>query len=150
MNRILLLLALCLPLSLPAQTNPAAAIFAVLNKSAADWNRGDIDAFATSYKHSPDILFIGSRISRGYDQMLATYHARYPTAAAMGQLSFLQLEVQPLDARFATATGRFHLERTIAGGGNADGYFLLVLERTADGWRIVRDDTTSLPRPATN
>src|ERR1700722_8217403 len=42
------------------------AILAVLDKQVVDWNRGDIEAFATTYKNSPDILFIGSTISRGY------------------------------------------------------------------------------------
>jgi ketosteroid isomerase-like protein len=129
-----------------AQNTPDAnAIRAVMDKSAADWNRGDIDTFATSYKNSPDILFIGHAVSRGYAQMVATYHSTYPSRAAMGTLSFSQLEVQPLDQRFATTTGHFHLERTAAGGGNADGYFLLVLEKTPTGWKIVRDDTTALP-----
>jgi hypothetical protein len=137
-------------MALTAQTasreNPQApAIFAMLNKSADDWNRGELDTFATSYKNSPDILFIGRKISRGYDQMLAAYKTGYPTREKMGTLSFSQLETQPLDAAFATVTGHFHLERTAAGGGNADGYFLLVVEKTAAGWKIVRDDTTALP-----
>jgi len=141
---------LLLPMALTAQTasreNPQApAIFAMLNKSADDWNRGELDTFATSYKNSPDILFIGRKISRGYDQMLAAYKTGYPTREKMGTLSFSQLETQPLDAAFATVTGHFHLERTAAGGGNADGYFLLVVEKTAAGWKIVRDDTTALP-----
>jgi ketosteroid isomerase-like protein len=63
----------------------------------------------------------------------------------MGTLTFTHLEVQPLDTHFATATGHFHLDRTPTAGGNADGYFLLVLELTPTGWKIVRDDTTSLP-----
>jgi ketosteroid isomerase-like protein len=149
MRRLLLLLTLCLPIPALAQAiNPAAdAIFAVLNHSADDWNRGDLDAFATSYKNSPDILFIGHTISRGYAQMLATYKAAYPTAEKRGTLTFTHLEVQPLDAHFATATGHFHLDRTPAGGGNADGYFLLVFERTPAGWKIVRDDSTALPPP---
>ncbi|MGA7157943.1 MAG: nuclear transport factor 2 family protein [Acidobacteriaceae bacterium] len=124
------------------------AITAALNQSADDWNRGDLDAFATSYKNSPDILFMGRTIQHGYAQMLARYKAAYPTHAAMGTLSFTRLEVQPLDDHFATVTGHFHLERTASGGGNADGYFLLVLEHTAGGWKIVRDDTTALPPPA--
>jgi ketosteroid isomerase-like protein len=147
-SRLILALALCLPLAAAAQTNPAEPIFAVLNQSAVDWNRGDLDAFASSYKHSPDILFIGHKIARGYDQMLATYNAAYDTPEKRGTLTFTQLEVQPLDANFATATGHFHLERTPAGGGNSDGYFLLVLENTPTGWKIVRDDTTLLPQPA--
>jgi hypothetical protein len=68
MRRILLALTLCsLALPAAAQANPAAeSIFAMLNKSAADWNRGDLDAFALSYKNSPDILFMGARISHGF------------------------------------------------------------------------------------
>jgi ketosteroid isomerase-like protein len=147
--RRLYLLVLCLSL-LPsafaqAQTADAEAILAMMNKSVADWNRGDIDAFATCYKDAPTILFISKTIYRGYAQMLARYKTAYPTPEKMGALSFTQLEVQPLDARFATTTGHFHLDRTPAAGGPADGYFLLVLEKTPAGWKIVRDDTTALP-----
>ena len=146
--------ALLLVVAAPAwpQTSPTPsetqAITAVLNKSVDDWNRGDLDAFATSYKNSPDILFMGRNIQHGYAQMLARYKSAYPTQAAMGTLSFSQLAVQPLDGRFATVTGNFHLERRTTGGGNADGYFLLVMEHTPAGWKIVRDATTSLPPPA--
>ncbi|QMV18597.1 DUF4440 domain-containing protein [Granulicella sp. 5B5] len=145
--RFVLAAILCvLPLAAAAQYNgEAATIIGVMNKSAADWNRGDLDTFATSYKDSPDILFIGRSISRGYQQMVATYKRNYATREQMGTLTFTQLEVQPLDVRFATVTGHFHLERTQAGGGNADGYFLLVFEKTLAGWKIVRDDSTSLP-----
>jgi ketosteroid isomerase-like protein len=151
MNRLAIVLLLCMPLAATAQPSPtpeAQAIITVLNKSADDWNRGDLDAFATSYKNSPDILFMGRTIQHGYAQMLAHYKAAYTNSAAMGTLSFTQLDVQPLDANFATVTGRFHLERTPAGGGNADGYFLLVVEHTPTGWKIIRDDTSALPPPA--
>jgi ketosteroid isomerase-like protein len=154
LTHLILALTLCLPLTALAQPTPeASAIFApivsMMNKSAADWNRGDLDAFATSYKNSPDILFIGRKISRGYAQMLATYKSSYNTPEKMGHLSFTQLEVQGLAygheaPHFATVTGHFHLERTSAGGGNSDGYFLLVVEKTPEGWKIVRDDSTSL------
>ncbi|HEY4009218.1 MAG TPA: nuclear transport factor 2 family protein [Acidobacteriaceae bacterium] len=126
----------------------SAAILAMLHRQADDWNRGDLDAFATGYKRSPDILFMGRTIRRGYDQMLAGYRKSFPTAEAMGKLTFSDLEVQPLGEHFATVTGRFHLERTAAGGGDAGGYYLLVLEKTPEGWKIVRDDTTDDPHPA--
>jgi ketosteroid isomerase-like protein len=128
------------------EISPAQAIRAVLDEQVVDWNRGDMQAFAAGYKNSPDILFIGSRISRGYAQMLDTYRKNYSTKEKMGTLNFSELEVQPLDERFATVTGHFHLERTAAGGGNADGHFLLVFEKTPDGWKIVRDDTTVPPK----
>ncbi len=124
--------------------NPAEGITALLNRQAADWNRGDLDAFATGYKNSPDILFIGSTIEHGYAGMLAGYRKHYPTHEAMGTLSFTDLAVQPLDEHFATTTGHYHLQRSLKGGGDASGFFLLVLEKTAEGWKIVRDDTTTL------
>jgi len=133
-------------LLLAQNTAPAQAIRAVLDKQVVDWNRGDLDAFATGYKNSPDILFMGSKISRGYAQMLDTYRNGYSTKEKMGTLNFTALEVQPLDEHFATVTGNFHLERTAAGGGNADGYFLLVVEKTPAGWKIVRDATTVPPK----
>ena len=134
-----------------AQGSPAGekdAIVAMLTRQAADWNRGDLNAFATGYKRSPDILFMGKTIRHGYDQMLAGYRKSFPNRAAMGKLTFSDLEVQPLDDHFATVTGRFHLERTAAGGGDAGGYYLLVVEKTPAGWKIVRDDTTDDPHPA--
>ena len=118
-----------------------SAIRAVLAQQAVDWNRGDLDAFATGYKNSPDILFIGSKVSRGYSQMLERYRTAYSTREKMGTLTYSDLEVQPLDDQFATVTGRFHLERTAAGGGDASGSYLLVFEKTAQGWKIVRDVT---------
>lgn len=133
--------------AMEVDTQDAAAIKKLLTDQAADWNRGDLQAFAQGYKHAPDILFMGgSSIRRGYEGMLARYKENYPTRERMGQLTFTELEVQPLGPGFATTTGHFHLERSAAGGGNADGVFLLVLEQTRrDGWKIVRDDTTSLP-----
>jgi|SRR5882757_4569269 len=149
---LILFLSFAIPATstfLRAQSTPEAqAIRAVLDKQVVDWNRGDLESFATGYKNSPEILFMGSKISRGYAQMLDTYRNGYSTKEKMGTLSFTALEVQPLDDHFATVTGNFHLERTAAGGGNADGYFLLVVEKTPAGWKIVRDATTVPPKKA--
>jgi uncharacterized protein (TIGR02246 family) len=146
--RFLALIVFVIPFVVFAQstTPESREIRAVLDKQVADWNRGDMEAFVTGYKNSPDILFIGSSISRGYSQMVETYRKNYGTKEKMGTLSFSQVEVQPLDERFATVTGHFHLERTAAGGGNADGHYLLVFEKTPDGWKVVRDDTTVPPK----
>ncbi|MDE1154790.1 MAG: nuclear transport factor 2 family protein [Acidobacteriaceae bacterium] len=120
-----------------------AAIRHSLIQSSEDWNQGNMDAFLHCYKDSPDILFIGPKVQHGYAQMSASYKKHYATSAQMGKLSFTDLEVQALDAHFATATGWFHLVRDQKDGGNGEGYFLLVLEKTEQGWKIVRDDTTS-------
>jgi uncharacterized protein (TIGR02246 family) len=123
-----------------------SAIRSVFAQQAVDWNRGDLDAFATGYKNSQDILFIGSKISRGYSGMLERYRTVFSTREKMGTLTYSDVEVQSLDERFATATGKFHLERTAAGGGDAGGSYMLVFEKTAQGWKIIRDVTIPAPK----
>jgi ketosteroid isomerase-like protein len=117
-------------------------IIKVLLRQEAAWNRGDIDVFAESYKNSPDTLFINAQVQRGFDSMLAAYHHNYPTRESMGTLAFSDLEVHPLGDAFAVCIGRFHLDRSKKAGGNAEGLFSLVLEKTPAGWKIVVDHTT--------
>ena len=106
------------------------------------WNRGDIDGFAEGFKNSTDTLFINSQIQRGYSSMVASYHRDYPTRDAMGQLTFSELEVHPIDEKVATCIGRYRLERGKKNGGNAEGIFSMIFEKTEQGWKIVVDHTT--------
>jgi ketosteroid isomerase-like protein len=115
----------------------------VLTKQQAAWNKADLDTFAIGYKNSPEIIFVGSSVSRGFDQMLATYKKNYPTKETMGTLTFTDLEPHVLDDKFAVILGHYKLERSKKGGGNAEGIFSLVMEKTKDGWKIIVDHTTS-------
>jgi uncharacterized protein (TIGR02246 family) len=144
-------LVLCgAPVALCGQVAPSdeAAIRASFDQQVATWNRGDLESFATAYKNSTDILFVGAtKVNRGYAEMLQRYRTTFPTREAMGTLTFSDVEVQPLDERFVTATGKFHLARTAAGGGDASGSYMLVFEKTPQGWKIVRDVTIPAPKP---
>jgi uncharacterized protein (TIGR02246 family) len=113
----------------------------VLAQEAA-WNRGDLEAFSEAYKNSPDTLFITNSVNRGFEGMVEAYRRDYPNKATMGTLSFSELEAHPLDERFAVVIGRYHLERGKKEGGNAEGLFSLVLEKTDKGWKIIVDHTT--------
>ena len=42
----------------------------------------------------------------------------------------------------ALATGKYTLQRTAAGGGNASGRFTLIFKRTPKGWKIIHDHTS--------
>jgi ketosteroid isomerase-like protein len=106
------------------------------------WNEGNLEAFTSSYKNSPDTLFIGNLVTRGFEGMVATYKKNYPDRATMGRLTFSELEPHLLDERFATLTGHFALERDKKHGGNVGGVFSLVLEKTPQGWKIILDHTT--------
>ncbi len=142
-------LVLLTPALLPAQlpnlhtaTQQELDVVKVLLKQEASWNKGDIEGFAQGYKDSPDTLFITRLVSRGYSGLIAEYHQNYPTRAAMGTLNFSELEVHRLDDNFAVCIGKYHLERGKKDGGNAEGIFSLVFEKTPDGWKIVVDHTT--------
>jgi ketosteroid isomerase-like protein len=136
-------------LSLPAQSTQLKTasqqeldVIKVLLKQEAAWNRGDLDGFAEGYMNSPDTLFINNQIQRGFSKMVAAYHHDYPSKEAMGQLSFSELEVYPIDEKVAACIGRYRLERSKKNGGNAEGLFSMVLEKTENGWKIVVDHTT--------
>lgn len=115
----------------------------VLLAQEAAWNNGDLDTFTQSYKNSPDIIFVTTgMVNRGFDGMLDAYRRNYPNKAAMGNLSFSELEAHPLDEKFAVVIGKYHLERSKKDGGNSEGRFSLVLEKTDKGWKIIVDHTT--------
>ena len=127
---------------LKTATPEELGVIKVLLAQEAAWNRGDIEAFASGYKNAPDIIFIGSHVSRGHDELVNEYRKNYPNRDAMGTLGFSELEVRPLDENFAVVIGRYHLDRNKKAGGNADGIFSLVFEKTGQGWKIVVDHTT--------
>ena len=144
-----LVLAFCcfaFALAVRAQNPDEQAILHVMQQSAADWNRGDLDAFATSYKNSPDTLFIGSSVNRGYSGMVDSYKRAFNTPEKRGTLSYSHLEVHLLDANYATVIGNCHLDRPAAGGGPYDCIYSLVFEKTAAGWKIILDHSAALPR----
>lgn len=147
-------LALCfvaIALAIPAESQQPLTtvpqeqldVIKVLLTQEEAWNRGDLEGFAQTYKDSPDTLLISGVVSRGFANLVDAYRKNYPDRAAMGTLSFSELEAHPLDERFAVVVGRFSLERSKKEGGNAQGVFSLVLEKTAKGWKIVVDHTTS-------
>lgn len=114
----------------------------VLLAQQAAWNRGDIDAFAQSYKDAPDTYMVTREISKGFAGLVEEYRHDYPTKEAMGTLTFSEIEARTLDARFAIVLGKYRLDRSKKAGGSAEGVFTMVLENTDKGWKIILDHTT--------
>jgi uncharacterized protein (TIGR02246 family) len=123
-------------------TRQELAVIKVLLAQEDAWNKGDLATYASGYKDAADTLFITKQVSRGYAGMLDSYKHNYPTRAAMGTLTFSELEVRTLDEKFAVVIGKYHLDRVKKEGGNADGLFSLVFEDTDKGWKIIVDHTT--------
>lgn len=120
-----------------------SAIKQVLSDQQDAWNRGNIDTFMRGYKNSPETTFIGKSIAYGYQPILERYKKAYATPAAMGTLDFSDLTVKMLGRNYAVVTGRYHLTRTAAGGGDASGIYSLIFEREPEGWRIILDHSSS-------
>ncbi len=130
------------PNPLHTATRQELNIIKVLIAQENAWNKGDLVAFASGFKDSPDTLFITHQIFRGFAGMVDEYKHDYPSKAAMGTLTYSDLEVHPLDENFAVVLGKYHVERSKKDGGNAEGLFSLVFENTGNGWKIVVDHTT--------
>ena len=139
MRRVYLLIFLVLSLAGSAQISQEAAVRHLLDQQTADWNRGDVDAFMKGYDDSPNTTFVGQTVQYGYSTIRDRYKKLYTSPAAMGKLTFSHLAIRILDAKYAIATGNFHLQRTPAGGGNADGIFSLLLRKNSLGWKIILD-----------
>ncbi|HEX6494699.1 MAG TPA: nuclear transport factor 2 family protein [Acidobacteriaceae bacterium] len=137
-----LLLATLTPAIARAATQDETAIRGVLNTQVEAWNRGDVVAFMQGYNNSPDTTFVGKTVEHGFANILARYQRNFAGKEKMGHLAFDDLEVHPLDAHIAVVTGRYHLTRSANGGGDAQGIFSLVFEKTSTGWKIVLDHTS--------
>jgi ketosteroid isomerase-like protein len=116
---------------------------AVLNQQAADWNKGDLDAFLTGYWNSPKVVFMsGGQRFDGYEAMRDRYRRRYKAEGkAMGQLAFSELEIESLGPESVFARGRFNL--TMPDGTKPTGLFTLIVRKFPDGWKIVHDHTSA-------
>ncbi|HTS24937.1 MAG TPA: SgcJ/EcaC family oxidoreductase [Bryobacteraceae bacterium] len=130
-------------LLLAQHPNPNAEIRAMMKDSEDAWNRGDLVAFASYYEDSPETTFMGKEVVRGGTKaILERYRRSYPTAEAMGTLTFSEIEVRSLTPDVALVTGKFALKRTAAGGGDASGRYTLIVRRTPAGWKIIHDHTS--------
>lgn len=129
----------------PGQANEpdaAAAIRKVLNDQVAAWNKGDLERFMSGYWKSPHLSFSsGKDRTRGWQATYERYRKRYQSEGReMGQLSFSELEIEPLSDTSAYVRGRWQLvlkKETIGG------LFTLIFKKQPEGWRIVHDHTSS-------
>ena len=106
------------------------------------WNKGDLDSFLSHYKDDPATEAILSGPVRGTQNIHSAFHVQYPSRDAMGQLENSEVQVRALGENFALATGKYHLTRGRKAGGDAEGTFLSILEKTAQGWQIIFSDNT--------
>jgi len=116
-------------------------VISVIKKSEQDWNEGSIESFMGSYLRSDSLRFAsGGSINYGWQPVLEGYKRRYQDKAAMGKLTFSELDITVISNDAAIVFGRFTLERE---NDQPTGLFTLLFRKTKDGWRIVHDHTSS-------
>jgi uncharacterized protein (TIGR02246 family) len=110
-------------------------VLALLERQAAAWSRGDIDAFCSSY--AEDAVFVSpSGVTKGKAEVVARYRKKYPTAEAMGKLTLAPLDVRET-ADSVSVAAKWTLE--YPGKPAATGHTLVVFRRFDGQWRIVQD-----------
>lgn len=115
------------------------AIKTVLDGQVAAWNEANIDEFMKSYWKSDSILFIGSKITSGWDSTLVRYKRSYPDKAAMGKLRFEILRMDYISADSYLVTGKYFLTRE---KDSPSGIFTLLFKKKNESWVIVYDHTS--------
>ena len=134
-----LVLALIFLTSLAAQ-DAADEIREVLTSQSAAWNKGDIEGFMEGYVKTADLHFLGKKgLTAGWQATLDNYKRAYPDRDAMGELKFEIHEITQRTNEVYTVVGQYFLSRKTLD--DLKGYFLLVIIKTDDGWRIAADST---------
>jgi ketosteroid isomerase-like protein len=119
-------------------------ITAQLERSASDWNRGDLAAFLSDYAQESTTTFIDGRRARGgIDFIRGVYEPRFSGKVRRDSLHFEEIEARPLSPTLGLVTARFVLQR--GSEITASGPFTLVMELRPDGWKILHDHSSSDP-----
>lgn len=121
------------------QQAETAAIRAVLAQQVNDWNAFNIEGFMQGYWKSDSMMFVGSKITYGWDSTLARYKRSYPSPDAMGKLRFEILKMQFVSADACLVTGKYFLQRK---SDNPNGTFTLLFRKKKEKWVVVYDHTS--------
>lgn len=115
------------------------AIRDVLRLQTEAWNTGTLEEFMAGYWKSDSLLFVGSKVTHGWDSTLARYKRNYPDKAAQGTLRFEILKLNFISPDACLITGKFFLTRA---NDNPTGLFTLVFRKKEGKWVIVYDHTS--------
>jgi ketosteroid isomerase-like protein len=144
MKAILVYLLLCISTFSLAQKKfdqlaEGNAIRTVLAQQVADWNNFNIEGFMQGYWKSDSLLFIGAKITHGWDSTLARYKKSYPNKEAMGVLRFEIIRLQFTSTDACLVTGRYFLQRKTD---SPSGVFTLLFRKKSGKWVVVYDHTS--------
>lgn len=127
------------------QEEADVALRQLLGDQQEAWNRGDLEGFMAGYAQTDTLRFAsGGSVRTGWQEALDSYRSGYPDRAAMGELTFDDVDVQVMTKEWALIFGRWTLERE---KDRPSGLFTLIAHRKGPSseWKIVHDHTSSAP-----
>jgi len=118
----------------------------MLERSAADWNHGDLTGFMNDYSHDSLTSSVsGGHVQYGWQALYDRYQTTYfAPGKHRDSLTFNEVRVRPLTLDLAFCTARFALHR--GDSVTASGPFTLVLQKRGDRWLILHDHTSADPK----
>jgi uncharacterized protein (TIGR02246 family) len=122
-----------------------AELEAMLRRSAADWNRGDLDGFMSDYLAGDSTTYIGGRgLVRGPAAIRPSYARLFTGEVQRDSLSFVILDVDPVAPNVANLIAQYVLTRRVGGRDSvtARGPTSLLVRRVDGRWRIVHDHSS--------
>ena len=123
------------------ETKDLAAARSVMDAQVAAWNRGDVAGFMESYAKEDSTTFVGAKgVTRGWQNVFDRYKTVYDTREKMGTLNFTDLEFPQLGDQTTSWGSR---AGNHAPADKPHGRCTVLFRRTAVGWRIVYDHSSS-------
>ena len=122
-----------------------AELEGMLRRSAADWNRGDLDGFMSDYLPGDSTTYIGGHgLVRGPAAIRSSYARLFTGEMQRDSLSFLILDVDPVAPNAANLIAQYVLTRRVGGRDSvtARGPTSLLVRRVDGRWRIVHDHSS--------
>ena len=124
----------------PAGEPAVREIRALLDSSAAAWNRGDVQGHLAVNADSIWFMTRGGPVVGNDSVVVMMTQSYFRNDRPLQTLRFDHVTVRPLGERFALAVGQFIL----SGGDRAEqsGWFSTVWERRPEGWRVIHDHSS--------
>ena len=118
----------------------------MLERSAGDWNRGDLAGFMSDYTRDSLTSYVsGGHVQYGWQPLYDHYRTTYfAPGKHRDSLAFADVRVRPLTLDLALCTARFQLLR--GDSVTASGPFTLILQKREHRWQILHDHTSSDPK----
>lgn len=153
MGRQVFFPALCLlALSAPALAQTQGQLYTasrqqldvtkVLLAQEAAWNKGDLDGYLSHFRDASDTEAILNGPVRGLNNIRSAFHIAFPNRDVMGQLEQSSVEVRELGENFSLATGHYRLVRSRKNGGDSEGNFTEIFQKTEAGWQLIFTENT--------